>query len=103
MKITNDIGYEANKYIDKTTANQGVEADKKSIQNTGDVPKSDAVVNLSQASKEIQLAQKVIQETPDIRVEKVEDIKTQVDNNTYKIDYDKVAEKVVGTMFDDFA
>ena len=26
-----------------------------------------------------------------------------VDNNTYKIDYDKVAEKVVGTMFDDFA
>jgi negative regulator of flagellin synthesis FlgM len=100
MKITNGIGYEANKYIDKTTANQEREADKQSIQNRGNAPKSDAVVNLSQASKEIQIAQKVIEETPDIRVEKVEAIKAQVNNNAYKIDYDKVAEKILGTMID---
>ena len=103
MKITNGIGYEANKYIDKTTTNQEVETDKKAIQNTGTAPNSDAVVNLSQASKEIQIAQKAVEETPDIRAEKVEDIKTQVANNTYEINYDKVADKIVGTMFDDFA
>lgn len=103
MKITNGIGYEANKYIDKTTTNQEVETDKKSIQNTGNAPNSDAVVNLSQASKEVQIAQKAVEEAPDIRAEKVEAIKTQVNNNTYKIDHDKVAEKIVGAIFDDFA
>lgn len=101
MKITNGIGYEANKYIDKTTANKEPEANKKSIQSKGDASKSDAVVNLSQASKEIQIAQKVIEETPDIRVKKVGAIKTQVNNNTYKIEYDKVAEKILGTMIDE--
>ena len=101
MKITNGIGYEANQYIDKTTANQERGVDNKSIQNTGNAPKWDAVVNLSQASKEIQIAQRVIQETPDIRVEKVGDIKAQLSNNTYKIDYDKVADKIIGTMIDE--
>ena len=101
MKITNGIGYETNKYIDKTTANQERGADNKSIQNTGDAPKSDAVVNLSQASREIQIAQKVIEETPNIRVEKVGAIKAQLNNNTYEIDHDKVADKILGTMIDE--
>jgi flagellar biosynthesis anti-sigma factor FlgM len=101
MKITNGIGYEANKYIDKTSASKEPEINKKSIQSRGDTSKSDAVVNLSQASKEIQIAQKVIEETPDIRVKKVEVLKTQVNNDTYKIEHDKVATKILGTMIDE--
>lgn len=101
MKVTDGIGYEANKYIDKTTANQEVGPDKQAVQ--ASTTQSDAVVNLSEASKEIQLAQKAVGETPDIRTEKVEAIKAEVDNNTYEIDYDKVAEKIVGAIFDDFA
>jgi negative regulator of flagellin synthesis FlgM len=101
MKITNGIGYEANKYIDKTTANKKPEVNKTSIQSKGSASKSDAVVKLSQTSKEIQIAQKVIEETPDIRIKKVGAIKTQVNNNTYKVEYDKVAEKILGTMIDE--
>lgn len=101
MKITNGIGYEANKYIDKTTANQEV-GPEKSVQGAGNITKSDVVVDLSQASKELQTAQKVIQETPGIRIEKVETIKTQVINNTYQIDHNKVAEKIVGAMIDEW-
>lgn len=60
-----------------------------------DVPleaEEDAIVNLSQRSKEVQRAKEVIESEPDIRSEKVQDIKKKIEDGTYEIDYNKTAE-----------
>lgn len=59
------------------------------------VTTEDAVVNLSQRSKEIQMAREVIESEPDIRFEEVQAIKKKIENGTYEIDYDKTAEKIL--------
>jgi negative regulator of flagellin synthesis FlgM len=102
MKITGS-GYDINKYINETALSPGKErAEKTSTQ--GNVPpesKGDDIVNLSEASKEVQKAREVIESEPDIRLEKVRAIQEETERGTYKIDYDKTAEKMLGYFIDE--
>lgn len=52
-------------------------------------------VEISQTGAEITKAKEVIRETPDVRVEKVREVKKEVDDGTYKVDGRKVAAKII--------
>jgi negative regulator of flagellin synthesis FlgM len=56
--------------------------------------KTDTVV-ISDAAKRIQEAQKQIQAIPDVRAEKVAEIKSQIENGTYQINADQIAGKMI--------
>jgi len=56
--------------------------------------KTDTVV-LSDAAKRIQEAKKVLDEIPDIREDKVAQLKEQIENGTYEIDEQKIADKML--------
>ena len=52
-------------------------------------------VAISAKAKDIQQATKVVNATPDIRIEKVDRIKEKITNGTYHISSDQLAEKVI--------
>ena len=52
-------------------------------------------VDISSRAKDIQLAKTVINSLPDIREDKVQELKTQIDQGNYKVDSGKIAEKMV--------
>jgi len=69
------------------------ESKKSSIEDKGTNP--DAVVNISQASKEAQLIEKTIAKTPDIRNEKVMAIKEKINTGQYDVNPQAIADKMV--------
>jgi len=56
--------------------------------------KTDTVV-ISDAAKRIQEAQKQIQAIPDVRADKVAEIRSQIENGTYEIKADQIASKMI--------
>ncbi|MFO8241092.1 MAG: flagellar biosynthesis anti-sigma factor FlgM [Dissulfuribacterales bacterium] len=56
-------------------------------------------VSISSISRDIKLAQKAIAELPDIREEKVRGLKEQIEQGTYIVSGEKIAEKI----FSDFS
>ncbi|MEN6374019.1 MAG: flagellar biosynthesis anti-sigma factor FlgM [Smithella sp.] len=58
--------------------------------------KTEEKVDLSTQAKDIQLAKNVLNQVPDIREEKIQEIKKQVDNGEYNVSGEKIAEKMVG-------
>jgi len=52
-------------------------------------------VELSDTGKRIQEAHKQLESIPDIREEKVAQLKEQVENGTYEVDAEKVADKML--------
>ena len=56
--------------------------------------KADTVA-LSSAAKDIQEAQKQLEAIPDVREDKVAQLKEQIKNGTYKIDEEKIADKML--------
>lgn len=64
--------------------NKNVESNKKSDK-----------VNISKEAKNIKKMQKSLEEQSDIRQEKVDKIKKQVNNGTYKVNPEKIAEKII--------
>lgn len=60
------------------------------------VPKSDTV-NLSSAAKELSRAKSQLEEVPDVREDKVAEIKKQIQDGTYQPD----AQKIAGNMLRD--
>jgi negative regulator of flagellin synthesis FlgM len=63
----------------------------------------DAIVNLSQASKEASLIEDTIANTPDIRQEKVMAIKEQIAAGQYELNPSAIANKMVDQMVMDFS
>lgn len=53
-------------------------------------------VNLSTTAKDVQTLKNAISSLPDVREEKVQALKDQIEKGTYRVDADKVAEKMVG-------
>lgn len=53
-------------------------------------------VLLSPAAKEIQAAKSLLQDIPDIRNDKVSDIKSQISQGTYSLSSDKIAHRLMG-------
>ena len=56
--------------------------------------KADTVV-LSDTAKKVQEAQKQLESIPDVREDKVAQIKEQIENNTYEMDEEKIAGKMI--------
>ena len=52
-------------------------------------------VDLSQTAREIQAARKLLEEVPEVRTEKVAQLKAQIENGTYVVDNDKLAQKMI--------
>jgi len=53
-------------------------------------------VDLSTSAKDIQKIKQIVDQTPDIREEKVLELKRQIDSGNYTLNSDKIAEKMVG-------
>jgi negative regulator of flagellin synthesis FlgM len=56
--------------------------------------KTDTVV-ISDAAKRVHEARKQLDALPDIREEKVSQLRSQIQNGTYEIDADKIADKMI--------
>jgi flagellar biosynthesis anti-sigma factor FlgM len=98
MKIDSNMAtYEIAKQLPNTTA--GVADGKQPSREAkpeGAVNQSGAaVVHISQASKEVQLADKIIATAPDTRDAKVAEIKMKIESGNYKIDHEKIAAKLI--------
>lgn len=101
MKITGND--EIAKYINDTAVTRTKEPAQK-VPTPADVTQKsegDTIVSLSQRSKEVQRAEKAIESESDIRSEKVQAIKDQIEQGTYKIDYEETAEKMLKAFFDE--
>jgi negative regulator of flagellin synthesis FlgM len=73
--------------------------DKDKVDATSEQPekqqtKADTVV-LSDAAKKVQEAQKQLEAIPDVREDKVAQLKEQIENNTYDMDEEKIAHKMI--------
>ena len=100
---TYGIDCEITKYIDETAVNACEEPNEKTSMQSN-IPaelKGDTIVNLSESSKQVQRAKKVIDSEPDIRLEKVRAIQEKIQKGTYKIDYHKIAENILGVFIDE--
>lgn len=61
----------------------------------GEQPDSDRL-ELSTRSREISHLDELIRSTPDIREEKVEQIREELEGGTYNVKAEKIAEKIIG-------
>jgi negative regulator of flagellin synthesis FlgM len=64
--------------------------------------KTDTVV-ISDTAKRMQEAQKQIRAIPDVRADKVADLKNQIESGTYEVKADQIAGKMIKeSLMDDF-
>ncbi|MDX1708663.1 MAG: flagellar biosynthesis anti-sigma factor FlgM [Desulfobacterales bacterium] len=73
--------------------------DKDKVDATAEQPekqqtKTDTVV-LSDSAKRVQEAQKELASIPDVREDKVAQLKEQIENKTYDMDEEKIADKMI--------
>lgn len=59
----------------------------------------DDTLEISQTGKDIHIARQAVQETSDIREDKVNDLKERIANGTYGVSMSDVAEKLVENFF----
>ena len=60
-------------------------------------------IELSVRSREISHFNDLIQSTPDIRESRVNEVRMQLDNGTYNVKAEKIAEKIIGgNQLDEF-
>lgn len=67
---------------------------KKEIKSAARLGKRDEL-KLSDEAREFQIALKALENTPDVREEKIEEIRQQIQSGTYEIDSKKIAEKML--------
>jgi len=107
MKIDDRIiNYEISKQLPKSTQNTAeVNTEKKLSDEQKLEGKAesgqDTIVNLSPALKEAQLAKEIIASEPDIREDKVSELKQKIESGTYTIDNTAVADKLVDSFIDE--
>lgn len=100
MEITpndNTINIDAyvNNINDKNKTDNASESAEKKVAKTD-------TVNISEAAKEIQEVRQQLDEIPDVRTEKVQQLKKEIENGTYEINSEKIAEKMLReSLFND--
>ena len=98
MKISNSTpNYINQTYTNQTNSSAGQKL--KSQQPASDEGLKDSI-NLSDRTKDLQRISKAIETEPAGRNQMVAELKQQVENNQYNINAEKVAEKMVGLLFD---
>ena len=107
MKVDDKtITHEISKYLSKSTPNETEKIEEKQLSDKQKVDgkdrsEQDTIVNLSQASKEAQQIKEIISSEPDIREDKVAALKEKIESGRYKIDHDRVADKLVDAFLDE--
>lgn len=57
-------------------------------------------LELSRTGSDYSIAKQAIAQVPDVREDKVNDIKNRIESGTYNIDMEEVAEKIVNRYYD---
>ena len=92
MEINGNQGIGIDAYVNQVQDKNKVETpDKKAEQSA---VKADTVV-ISDAAKRIQEARRQLDEIPDVREDKVSQLRSQIQNGTYEINADKIAGKMI--------
>lgn len=107
MKIDDKmLNYEISKHLPKSTPDatdkvgEKQQTDGQRIEGGGQQGQ-DTVVNISQASKEAQRIKEIVASEPDIREDKVAELKDKIERGTYKVDNNAVADKLVDSFLDE--
>jgi len=92
MEIVKNQGIQVDAYVNQLQDTK--KADQAADQAKESATKTDTVV-ISDAAKRIQEARAKLDDIPDVREEKVADLRNQIQNGTYQADADKTAEKLL--------
>ncbi len=95
--------YKQRSIIKETPENKRIEEHKKqSIEQKSAT--SEDKISLSDTSKEMKIAKEAVESTPDseIRIDKIEHLKQAINDGNYEVNAEKVAEKMIGFIVDDF-
>lgn len=79
------------------------------IYNTSNVKKANKAskgsfsdkLEISQTGKDYRVAKQIISQTPEVREDKINEIKKQIESGTYNVDMIEVAEKLVNRYFNE--
>lgn len=107
MKVndTNMI-YEISKQLPRPTQNDTEQignqqlVDEKQV-GSPDQSGQDAIVDFSPELKDAETIRKIIASEPDVREDKVAELKTKIEPGQYRIDYEAVADKLVDSFLDE--
>ena len=58
-------------------------------------------LEISQKGQDYRVAKQIVSQTPDVREDKINQIKKQLESGTYNVDMTEVADKVVNRYFDE--
>lgn len=109
MKVEDKIiNYAMGKQHSKPTRNVADKSGNEYLSDKAKVPEKDqsgqdTIVHLSPAIKEVQLIQKIISSEPDIRADKVLELKQRIESDKYRIDHEAVASKLVDAFIDEMS
>lgn len=109
MKIDNRIiHYEISKQLPKRPENEIEGMGAKPTSNEPKVEEKnqsgqDTIVNLSSASKEVQTAREIIASEPDVREDKVAELRKRMESGNYTVDNKAVADKIVESFIDEIS
>ncbi len=92
MEINGNQGIGIDAYVNQVQ-------DKNKVETSDNKPEKSAVkadtVVISDAAKRIQEARRQLDEIPDVREDKVTQLRNQIQNGTYEINADKIAGKMI--------
>ncbi len=55
-------------------------------------------VEISSVGQDLQIAKKAVADSPEVRAERVAELKTKIDNGTYEVDMDSFADVLLGKL-----
>ena len=92
MEIEKSQGIQIDAYVNQVHEKNKIDPSNQKLDKAP--AKTDTVV-ISDAAKRIQEIRSQLDEIPDVREEKVAHLKNQIENGTYQINADKIAEKII--------
>ena len=92
MEINGNQGIGIDAYANQVQDKNKVGTPDNQPEKTG--VKADTVV-ISDAAKRVQEARRQLDDIPDVREDKVSELRSQIQNGTYEIDADKLAGKMI--------
>lgn len=101
--ISNITGKYEQAFLNETTDKQGVTPGTSTTETVETERAQDDRVSLSNASREMQVAEEAVAAVTDVRQDKVAAIKQAVESETYEIDPGKIADKMLGLNVNEMA
>lgn len=99
--ISNITGKYEQAYLSEAAEKQGVTPQANAPAETMETERSqDDRVSLSDESREMQAAKDAVAASPDIRQDRVNEIKMAIESGDYQMDPAKIAEKMMSAMVD---